>query len=95
LLLVRGDKVRLQKTLNGDTILAEKVFEWDHHKTYQLKLQANNNKITAWVNDNLLFDLVDEDRPLTTGGVAYIVDQGHISSQSMTVKPIPKLNQRM
>ena len=86
--LVKGNKVRLLKALDGDTILAEDNYEWDIHSTYHLRMQVSGNRISAWVDDELQFDLVDEDNPLSGGGVAYIVDLGHISSQAMAVKPI-------
>lgn len=86
--LVNGKKVRLIKALDGDTILAEKDFEWEIHKTYSLKIQVSGNRIKAWVDGKHQFDLFDEEIPLTGGGVAYVLDQGHIGSQSMSVKPI-------
>jgi hypothetical protein len=86
--LVKGNKVRLIKALDGDTILAEKDFEWEIHKTYSLKMQVSGNQIKAWVDGKHLFDLFDEGTPLSGGGVAYVLDLGHIGSQSMTVKPI-------
>jgi hypothetical protein len=86
--LVKGNKVRLLKALDGDTILAENNFVWDIHSTYHLRMQVSGNRISAWVDNELQFDLVDEDIPLSSGGVAYIVDLGHISSQAMAVKPI-------
>jgi hypothetical protein len=86
--LVAGSKARLLKALDGDTILAEQDFEWEIHSTYQLRLQVSGDRIRAWVEDRLLFDVVDEDCPLASGGVAYVVDQGHLSSQALSVKPI-------
>jgi len=86
--LEKGNKVRLVKALDGDVILGEKDFEWEIHSSYTLKMQVSGNRIKAWVNGQLQFDVVDEDKPLLGGGVAYVVDQGHISSQAMTVKPI-------
>ena len=86
--LEKGNKVRLVKALDGDAILGEKDFEWEIHSSYTLKMQVSGNRIKAWVDDQLQFDVVDEDKPLLGGGVAYVVDQGHISSQAMTVKPI-------
>ena len=86
--LVAGSKVRLLKALDGDTILAEKGFDWAIHSTYRLRVQVSGNRIRAWVDDELQFDVLDEDRPLSGGGVAYVVDQGHIGSQALTVKSI-------
>jgi len=86
--LVKGNKVRLVKALDGDTILGEKEYDWDIHSTYSLKMQVAGNRIKAWVDGELLFDIVNEENPLLEGGVAFVVDQGHIASQSMTVQPI-------
>jgi hypothetical protein len=85
--LVKGNKVRLIKALDGDTILAEKDFDWEIHKTYTLRMQVSGNQIKAWVDGKQQFDLFDEGTPLSGGGVAYVLDLGHISSQFMTVKP--------
>jgi len=88
LLLVKGKKIRLMKALDGDTILAEVDYEWETYGTYQLKLQVSDQKLTAWVNDELQFEVMDDDTPLMGGAAAFVIDQGHISSQVMTVKPI-------
>jgi hypothetical protein len=86
--LVKGNKIRMIKALDGDTVLAEKDFEWEIHTTYSLKMQVSGNQIKAWVDGKLQFDLFDEGTPLSGGGVAYVLDQGHIGSHSMTVQPI-------
>jgi hypothetical protein len=86
--LVKGNKVRLLKALDGDTILAEKDFEWEIHKAYSLKLQVSGKRIKAWVDGQLLFDVTDSGTPLSGGAVAYVVDMGNITSQAMTVKPV-------
>ncbi len=83
--LVGGKKVRLLKALDGDTILAERDFDWETYETYQLKLQVSGNRIRAWIDNVLQFEVVDAETPLNSGGVAYVVDQGHISSQAMAV----------
>jgi ADP-ribosylglycohydrolase len=85
--LVRRNRVRLLKALDSDTILAEKEFEWELHHTYALKMQVSGNRIQAWVDDQLQFDITDDGTPLSGGAVAYTVDLGHIASQAMTVKP--------
>ena len=80
--------MRLVKALDGDTILGEKDFEWEIHSTYTLKMQVSGNRIKAWVDGQLQFNVIDDGTPLSGGGVAYVVDLGHIGSQAMVVKPI-------
>jgi hypothetical protein len=89
--LAKGNRVRLVRALDGDANLAEKDFEWEIHKTYSLKMRVSGNQIKAWVDGQLQFDLADDGTPLSSGGVAYVVDLGHISSQAMTVKPISQI----
>ncbi len=86
--LVEGGKARLLKTLDGDHILKMTPFEWEIGSSYTLKMQVLNNQIMAWVNSQLLFDFVDEQPYLTSGGVGYVVDQGSITSEAMTIKPV-------
>ena len=69
-------------------ILGEKAFEWETQRSYSLKMQVSGNQIKAWVDQQLVFDVRDENRPLLGCGVAYVVDQGHLSSQAMRVNPI-------
>jgi hypothetical protein len=86
--LGKGNTVRLIKALDGDAILAEMDFDWNIYETYALKMQVIGNRILGWVNGQLVFDVTDAGTALSGGGVAYLVDCGHISSQSMRVKPI-------
>lgn len=40
------------------------------------------------VNVEQFFGVEDEARPLLGGNVAYVVEEGHLSSQAMIVKPV-------
>jgi hypothetical protein len=68
--------------------MGEKEFGWETQRSYRLKMRVTGNRIIAWVDDQLQFEVRDENKPLLGGGVAYVVDQGHISSQAMSVKSI-------
>jgi hypothetical protein len=88
LLLCDDNKVRLIKALDGDQILAEADFEWQVNQSYGLRLQGEGSLIRAWVDDKLLFTVRDEERPLTGGAAAFIVEEGHMMSEAMRVRPI-------
>ena len=88
LLLCDDNKVRLIKALDGDQILAEADFEWQVNQSYSLRLQGEGSLIRAWVDDKLLFTERDEERPLTGGAAAFIVEEGHMMSEAMRVRPI-------
>jgi hypothetical protein len=87
LLLVRGNKVRLMKALDGEKVLAEADFRWSFGGVYELKLQVTGNRLTASVDGKTLFDLEDNDRPLTGGGVALICEEGRLGAEVVTVGP--------
>ncbi len=88
LLLCDHNKVRLIKALDGDQVLAEADFEWQVNQSYGLRLQAEGSTLRAWVDDQLLLTVQDEERPLTDGAAAFIVEEGHMMSEAMRVRPI-------
>jgi ADP-ribosylglycohydrolase len=87
LTLENNHKLRIAKHLDGKTILGEIPFDWENHIGYRLKLAANENRLRAWVDGRLIFDIVDDSQPLLGGGVAFVIEEGHLSSESMRVFP--------
>jgi hypothetical protein len=87
LLLCNDGKVRLIKALDGDTVLAETDFPWQFGETHELSLQVMGDRLQAWVDGRLLFDVKDADRPLTGGGVALACEEGRTATSSVMVRP--------
>jgi ADP-ribosylglycohydrolase len=87
LLLCDDNKMRLIKALDGDHILAEADFEWQVNQSYGLRLQAEGSTLRAWVDGQLLFTVQDEERPLSGGAAAYVVEEGNMMSEAMRVRP--------
>lgn len=88
LLLCDDNKARLVKALDGDQILAEADFEWQVNQSYGLRLQAEGDELRAWVDDELLFTVRDEQRPFTGGAAAFVVEEGNMMSHSILVRPV-------
>lgn len=88
LLLAPGGKAQLVKALDGNTVLAESRFGWEFGSTYSLKMQVAGNRIQGWVDGQHLFDVEDNDRPLTGGAIALICEEGRMASEAVTVRPI-------
>lgn len=86
--LVRGGKARLLKVLDGDTVLAEVPFAWEVWQTYEMALEANGRRLRGWIAGRLLFDIEDGSRPLTGGGVALVVKEGHLMTSAIRVQPV-------
>ena len=88
LMLAPGGRVQLVKALDGNTVLAEQDFGWEFGGTYDLKMQVSGNRIQGWVDENHLFDIEDNDRPLTGGAIALICEEGRMASEEVTVAPV-------
>ncbi|HKC73738.1 MAG TPA: ADP-ribosylglycohydrolase family protein, partial [Chloroflexota bacterium] len=88
LLLAEGGVARLVKALDGETVLAETDVAWQCGGTYNLSLQVMGHRLQAWIDGRLLFDVENTERPLTGGGVALICEEGRMSSDAVTVRPV-------
>jgi hypothetical protein len=89
LLLCDDGKARLVKALDGNTILAETAFAWEVRRTYDLSLIVVGNRIEARIDGTSVFDVTDEDRPLTGGALALICEEGCLSSDTVSIRPAP------
>jgi hypothetical protein len=58
-------------------------FSWEVETEYKLRLQVAGTRLRGWVDGKISFDVEDKDRPLLGGGVAYVVEEGHVMSQAM------------
>jgi ADP-ribosylglycohydrolase len=99
-LFLSGDgAVRLVKECDGRTILAETPFKYEMWQNIDLRLDVTGGSIEnaltpqpvhlrAWVDGRLLFDLIDSNHPLDSGGVALIIEEGHLLANQISVKPI-------
>jgi len=86
--LSKGGRARLVKALDGDRVLAETSFDWQMWQAYDLALEVQGARLRAWIDGQLLFDLEDHTRPLTGGGVALVVDEGHLMTAAVRVQPV-------
>ncbi|MBX3085936.1 MAG: ADP-ribosylglycohydrolase family protein [Anaerolineae bacterium] len=86
LLLREGGKIALVKALDGYTVLAETAFDWEFEIAYTLRLRAVGGRLSAWIEDRLLFELTDPD--LAGGGVALICEEGCLSAGDIAVKGV-------
>ncbi|MEM7032953.1 MAG: ADP-ribosylglycohydrolase family protein [Chloroflexota bacterium] len=85
LLLSPQNKLCLLKALDGDTVLAETDFEWQYDVPYMLTLQVKGNRLQGYVNDQVLIDVVDTDRPLDGGGIALVCEEGRMVTNEVVV----------
>jgi ADP-ribosylglycohydrolase len=72
--------VRLVKMLDEETCLAEKSFDWEFGQTVHLALDVDGDRLRGWVNGEPFFDVRDERSPLRGGGIAFVIEEGCLSS---------------
>ena len=87
LLLCSDGWVRLVKMLEEQLTLAETEFAWEFDGTYHLGLEVDGNSIRATVDEDLLFDVEDRDRPLSGGAVALVCEEGRTETGAVRVQP--------
>jgi ADP-ribosylglycohydrolase len=88
LLLVKGGRARLVKALDGDAVLAETGFSWEFDATYDLRLEVQGNRLRAIIDGEEIFEVEDDDRPLTGGAVALVCEEGRLESEVVRVQPL-------
>jgi ADP-ribosylglycohydrolase len=87
LLLRRNGKAQLVKALDGEKILAEIDFAWEFGETHDFALTVKGTQIAASLDGKPLFTVEDADRPLAGGGIALVVEEGRIMTDSVAVAP--------
>jgi len=87
LLLCKEGKARLVKALDGKTVLAETDFLWEFGETHDLSLEVVGTYLRAWIDGERLFEVADTDRPLISGGVALVCEEGRTATEAVTVQP--------
>ncbi len=86
--LVRGGRIRLVKALDGIEIIRETSFDWDLGDSVSLAIEVFGTTITAFANDALLWKVDDKDRPLESGGIGLVLQEGRVASHVVSVRPL-------
>jgi ADP-ribosylglycohydrolase len=86
LLLCEDGVVRLVRARDGERVLAEAHVAWEAGRTYRLGLQATGRRLDAWLDGEPLFAVEDE-QPLTGGGIGLVCTEGCLSVGAVEVLP--------
>jgi ADP-ribosylglycohydrolase len=87
LLLCDDRSVRLVKALDGETVLAERAFDWSLGAQCELSLSVVGRDLQASAGDRVVFEVSDADQPLMGGGVALVCTEGCLSCEGVRVAP--------
>ena len=87
LLLCADGVLRLIKALHGTRELAAVPLSWEQGHTYRLTLQVEGAHLSAWVDDQPVLEVADDDQPLAGGGVALLCEEGRLAAGPVRVQP--------
>jgi ADP-ribosylglycohydrolase len=88
LLLCADGALRLVKALDGDRLLGEHMLGCRFGESRRLQLRVAGRRITALVDGQEIFCLEDNDRPLESGGVALVCEEGRAATDEVRVQPL-------
>ncbi len=88
LLLSEGNVVRLVKVLDGETVLAQVPYSWQFGRAYSLCLRVKGRRIEGLVDGQPLLQAEDGERPLMSGGVALACEEGRLTADAVSVRPL-------
>jgi ADP-ribosylglycohydrolase len=82
-------KVRLLKVVDEqETVLAEALFEWQLWNTYRLSLEVKGERLRAWVEGKLVFEVNDPNSPLNEGAIGLVVEEGNLMADWVQIEAI-------
>ena len=65
-------------------------FPWEFGETHQIEIQVTGKRLRAWVDSRPIFDLQDHHRPLETGAVALVCEEGRTATHVVRIQPVNK-----
>jgi hypothetical protein len=86
LLACDDGNLRLIKRQDGETVLGETPFDREGEKAHQFKLCVKGARIAAWIDGLQVFDVNDANDPLTGGAIAFVIEEGHMMSDEISVR---------
>jgi hypothetical protein len=87
LLISNNKRARLVKYDDREEGLGIKDLTIEEGDKITLRLRAEGTTITAWYNGTLLFQVVDAKHPLTHGAAAFVLEEGHVMSEALIIRP--------
>jgi ADP-ribosylglycohydrolase len=75
-LLCNDGTAKLVKVLDDQTVLAQADFAWEFNHPYSLSLEVKGDRIKAWIDDRIMLEARDTDRPLNGGAIAIVCEEG-------------------
>jgi hypothetical protein len=88
LILANDGKARLIKALDGVTVLAEIVCDWEPETETVMRLDVRGTHLTGWINGQQVLEAEDHGMPLSGGGIGLLVSEGCLVAARVSVSPL-------
>jgi ADP-ribosylglycohydrolase len=85
--LLKDQKLCLIKELDGRSVLLEKDFSYELDQNYQMSLKTNGSMLAAKINGEVVFEYNDLERPLLSGSIALVCEEGRVDFGQVSIKP--------
>lgn len=86
LLLGPGQRLQLIRSFDKAQVLAERSYEWHWERPYHIGLEVRDTNLIGFVNTEEVFRFPDVGSPLKDGGVAFVCEEGLITSDQLEVQ---------
>jgi ADP-ribosylglycohydrolase len=87
-LLTSSQTARIEKRAVETKVLGEIDFGWEFERPYEITLEVSGTEIAGWVDGKEILRIAETAEPLTDGGFAFACEEGLITSDEITIKPL-------
>ena len=89
-LLTSRQTACLVKRLGETEVMCEVDFGWEFERPYAITCQVSGPEIAGSVDGKEILRITDHASPLSDGGFAFICEEGLITSDEITIKPVKR-----
>jgi hypothetical protein len=89
-LLTSRRTASIVKRFGDPEILNEIAFEWEFDQPYEFSLRVSGTEIAGWIDGNEVLKATDSADSLPNGGFAFVCEEGLITSNEITIKPLKR-----
>ncbi|HUJ73969.1 MAG TPA: ADP-ribosylglycohydrolase family protein, partial [bacterium] len=86
LLLTESGTARLLKCNDRDVVMAEVPFPWSQGSAHTFELHVRDGTVSGAIDGKQIGSVKDMDRPLDGGAVAFVCEEGWMTSQELRVE---------
>ena len=86
LVINASNKLQLVKVINDVTVLKEIDFNLEYYKNYSLSLKIENNKLSGFLDNDMVLEYEDTSNVLENGAMGLIVEDGTMVTDEIIVE---------